>query len=302
MKFNSVNFIIVGENKGVNMSWKKLLVILAFFLSWISFSCVSPKKNNLQQIFDRQQMFVSSGQLQLAIDGYNQALTDYPYEAQILDNYIRTVENIKNAAEKAYIAGNYSHALGVYTILLDNFHYFRTFRNSLSFDQDFLGLKQKNCLIALNETQVNNAIKTDNYIKAVGLYQTLFHDYRNDRLVAQSFKKTVSSLYQRGEAALENDDLVACGCINYALLKNYNLIERSDFSFPFSNSSLQERLRECRDGLTKKGLEYYRKGNLKEAISTWKGILEFDPENVEIKKAIENSEDQLKKIKKESQI
>ncbi|MBN1274448.1 MAG: hypothetical protein JXB26_19475 [Candidatus Aminicenantes bacterium] len=284
------------------MRWNKPIVILTLFLSWISFSCLSHKKNNLQQVFDRQEQYVSSGQLQLAIDGYNQALADYPNEARILDNYIRTVENTKDAAEKAYVARNYFHALKVYTILLDNFHYFQTFRNSLSFDQDFLSLKRKNCRIAINEIQVNNAIKSDNYVKAIGSYQLLFHDYHNDRSLNQSFSKTVSSIYQRGETAFKNDDLLASGRINYALLKNHDLIERSDLFFPFSNSSLQERLRVCRDNLTKKGLEYYRKGDLKKAISTWKGILEFDPENVEIKKAIKNSEDQLKKIKKESQI
>ncbi|MBN2246423.1 MAG: hypothetical protein JW755_11335, partial [Candidatus Aminicenantes bacterium] len=145
------------------MHRNRSIIAIILFLSWISFSCVSPKNNHLQQIFDKQKLYVSSGQLQLAIDGYNQALVDYPNEGRILDNYIRTVENIKAAAEKAYTAGNYSHALGVFTILLDNYHYFRTFRNSLSFDQDFLRLKQKNCRIALNEIQVDNLLKTDDY-------------------------------------------------------------------------------------------------------------------------------------------
>ncbi|MBN2245208.1 MAG: hypothetical protein JW755_05120, partial [Candidatus Aminicenantes bacterium] len=164
----------------------------------------------------------------------------------------------------------------------------------------FLRLKQKNCRIALNEIQVDNLLKTDDYSKAIALYQTLFNDYLGDRSVAQNFMKTVSSIYQRGETAFKNNDLVMSGCIHYALLKNYDLIRRSDLSFPFSNSSLQDRIKWCSDNLTKKGLEYYRKGNLKEAIPIWKGILTFDPENVEIKKAIENSEEQLKKIKKAS--
>jgi len=282
----------------MNMCSSKKFFILAFFLSWVSISCVSPKNNCLQQIFDRQQMYFSSGQFQMAIDGYNQALEDYPYEARILDNYIRTVENIKGAAEKAYNSKNYSHALGIYTILLDNFHYFKSFRNSLSFNKNFLNLKQKNCRIVLSEIQVNNAIRTEDFLKAIGSYRSLFLDYENDRSLAQSFSATISRIYQRGEVAFERGDLVGSGRISYVLLKNSDLIDRSHLSFPFSKTLLLERLKVCGDNLTKKGLEYYRKGDLKEAISIWKGILEFDPENIEIKKAIENSEEQLKKIKK----
>ncbi len=277
---------------------KKSITALALFLSWISFSCVAHKNNHLQQIFDKQQLYLSSGQLQLAIDGYNQALVEYPNEGLILDNYIRTVENIKEAAEKAYSAGHYTHALGVFTILLDNYHYFRTFRNILSFDQDFLRLKQKNCRIAIIEIQVDNALKTKNYSKAIGLYQMLFIDYLDDQSITQNFKRTVSSIYQIGETAFKNNDLVMSGCIHYALLKNYDLIKNSDLSFPFSNSLLQDRINCCRDSLTRGGLECYRKGDLKEAISIWKGILTFDPENVEIKKAVEKSEEQLRKIRK----
>jgi cytochrome c-type biogenesis protein CcmH/NrfG len=50
--------------------------------------------------------------------------------------------------------------------------------------------------------------------------------------------------------------------------------------------------------LTRKGLEEYRKGNLARAIAHWEGLLEFDPDNAEIRKAVETAVEQQKKLKK----
>jgi tetratricopeptide (TPR) repeat protein len=261
-------------------------------------SCITHKNDNLQRIFDRHQQYVLSGQLQLAIDGYNQMLKDYPYEAQVVDNFIRTVENIKTAAENAYKAKNYSHALEVYALLLDNFPNFWSFRNSLSFDQESLKLKQRGCRINICETEVNHEIRTGDYMQALKSYRPLFHEYHNDRSLNQSFSKTVYLIYNKEEKAFNSTDLAAAGYINYALLENYDLIERFIRSLPFSKKSLDEGKKMCRDSLMKMGLDCYRKGDLPGAISNWKGILKFDPENVEIRKAIDNCEEQLKKIKK----
>ena len=276
----------------------KLFIFLCLFLSGLLISCITHKNDNLQRIFDRHQQYISSGQLQLAIDGYNRMLKDYPYEAQVVDNFIQTVENIKSSAENAYKTKIYSDALKVYTLLLDNFPKFWSFRNSLSFDKESLKLKQRDCRINICETEVNHEIGTGDYMQALKEYRPLFHEYHNDKSLTQSFYNIVSHFYNREKTALKSNDLAAAGYINYALLENYDLIERYIRSLPFSKRSLEEGKRMCRDSLMKIGLDCYRKGDLQEAISTWKEILKFDPENGEIKKAIKNSEEQLKRIKK----
>lgn len=45
-----------------------------------------------------------------------------------------------------------------------------------------------------------------------------------------------------------------------------------------------------------RALDEYRKGNLAGAISIWKSILEFDPNNADIKKAINTATIQLKNL------
>jgi hypothetical protein len=52
--------------------------------------------------------------------------------------------------------------------------------------------------------------------------------------------------------------------------------------------------------MTRQGLEHYRKGELSAAISAWRRLLLFDPENAQIKKSIESASAQLKKIKSSS--
>ena len=286
----------------MSMRSKIILIILCFFLSVMLMSCITHKNDNLQRIFDRHQQYVSSGQFQLAIDGYKQMLDDYPYEAQVVDNFIRTVENINTAADSAYKGKNYSHALEVYNLLLDNFPNFWSFRNSLSFDEESLKLKQRSCRIDKCETEVNHEIRTGDYMQALKSYRPLFHEYHNNKSLNQNFSKTVSRIYNREEKAFKSKDLAAAGYINYVLLENYDLIERFIPSLPFSKKSLEEGKKMCRDSLIKMGLDCYRKGDLQGAISNWKGILKFDPQNVEIRKAIDSSEEQLEKIKKQPHI
>jgi len=52
--------------------------------------------------------------------------------------------------------------------------------------------------------------------------------------------------------------------------------------------------------LTKAGLEEYRKGNLAKAIAVWEGLLSFDPNNVEIRKAVDTARIQLNEIIKKN--
>jgi hypothetical protein len=54
----------------------------------------------------------------------------------------------------------------------------------------------------------------------------------------------------------------------------------------------------CKKFLFENGLQQYRSGNLNQAISLWKSILVFDPENQEIKKAVDMASLQSKNLQK----
>jgi hypothetical protein len=52
---------------------------------------------------------------------------------------------------------------------------------------------------------------------------------------------------------------------------------------------LDVKIENCRKILFENGLERYRSGNLPQAISIWRSILRFDPENPEVKKAVDTA-------------
>jgi len=54
----------------------------------------------------------------------------------------------------------------------------------------------------------------------------------------------------------------------------------------------------CRKILFEDALEQYRSGNLSQAISIWRNILTFDPENPEVRKATEKAILQTRNLEK----
>ena len=61
---------------------------------------------------------------------------------------------------------------------------------------------------------------------------------------------------------------------------------------------LEDRVQNCKTFLYEKALDQYRSGNLSDATAIWKSILEFDPENAEIKKAVDTATIQLRNLEK----
>jgi tetratricopeptide (TPR) repeat protein len=273
------------------------LVLPLFFLILFS-SCVSPKKDVIQQSLEAPRQQFSQGYLQKAIDGYTAALQKYPDVTIVIKDYIQTLEEIKTSADNAYEAKNYVSAEQRYSILLNNFSRFKTFENSLSFTPKHLSRRIKECFMARSKIQAYNAIKSGDYTKALEIHKLAIQAFPEDPPLKESLIETINEIHGEGEKALEREDYVQTGKRYALLLKEHHWLKNMDAPLPFSKNTLEEGIKHCRTLLTRKGLEHYREGKLKEAISVWKGILEFDPENEEIKKAIENAEEQLKKIKK----
>jgi predicted TPR repeat methyltransferase len=57
-------------------------------------------------------------------------------------------------------------------------------------------------------------------------------------------------------------------------------------------------MKTCKKILFENGLEKYRSGTLDQAISIWKGILAFDPEDQEIRKTLDIAILQSKNLEK----
>ncbi len=141
--------------------------------------------------------------------------------------------------------------------------------------------------------------ETGEFEKAIDSYNAALREYPHERAVSREYAKTLEAIKRRADQAAVDKDYAWAGKAYFLLWKNYASYARLTGAPSFSRGDLQEGLKKCGTRLTQQGLEQYRKGNLAEAISLWKSILLFDPDNVEINKAVATATQQLEKIKKE---
>ena len=134
--------------------------------------------------------------------------------------------------------------------------------------------------------------------KAIDSYCAALKKYPQEKTILKEYIKTLEEMKRLADEASAKEDFASAGKAYSVLGKNHSFYEKVAQPPAFSSGSLEEGLKKCRTRLTQKGLEQYRKGNLAEAISLWQGILLFDPDNIEIKKAVDTATQQLKKLRK----
>ncbi len=87
------------------------------------------------------QQYLKTGRYQKAIDAYKAAHTENPSDQALLNNYIKTIEEINNIANKSFRVKNYDQAGKIYSLLLKNYSGFKRYKKRLSFDSDFLNTR-----------------------------------------------------------------------------------------------------------------------------------------------------------------
>lgn len=277
----------------------KTLLILSLFVLLAGFSCSLQKKDvSTQPSLEEARQHIAQNNAQKAIESYSIALQNHPDDKAILKGYIQILEEIKMSADEAFEAANYIQAESRYSTLLKNSPRFTTFKNTLSFDNRWLTLRIKECELNEIRIRVQEAMENGDYNAALDAHKKGLQTFPGWEILEENLNKTVGEIHTIGNKALAEEDYATAGLSYSALLNNYPWIKKSASPLPITSSALQNRIKRCRTQLTRMGLLQYREGKLKEAISIWKGILKFDPQNEKITKAVANAEEQLKKIKK----
>jgi len=275
-----------------------LILNLSFFLA-LSF-CASQKKESVF-ISPQEEVQVYNftyDDFQEAIEVYSAAHQKKPDNEIIIENYILVLEELKLSADKAFDEENYVFANNQYYILSKNFSKFELFQQSLSFDLRTIRMKMRECLVKRTEIQVEEAIQAGDYSLAIEAYQKVLQAYPADDYLKRQLYQLFNMINDESKKALERKDYAAAGKFSLLLLRKLAWLQDSASILSFSKSSLKNTLQTCTSQLTKKGIKLYRLGELKQAITVWKNILKFDPENVQIIKAIANAQEQLARIKK----
>jgi tetratricopeptide (TPR) repeat protein len=268
--------------------------------NWLHFSGVSPslsfstdfleKKIKTSRILlgEKQTLsYLATGEFQKAIDIYEEVYKKYPEDATVRSGYIRTLESIRSTGDRNFERNHFELAGNIYGILARNWLHFSGVSPSLSFSTDFLEKKIKTSRILLGEKQALSYLAAGEFQKAIDIHIEVYKKYPEDAAVRSSYIRTLELIRSTADQAFERSNFELAGGIYGLLLKHFSSITYFNGSYRSDRRVLAEKMKTCKKILFENGLEKYRSGTLDQAISIWKGILAFDPEDQEIKKTLD---------------
>ena len=116
---------------------------------------------------------MKDGNYQNAINVYKVAYRKHPNSKALLGEYVKSIENIKTAADKALDDADYASAGRKYDFLLKNYVHFNGFEQKLSFKSNHLNKNLQYCKKALFK-QGFQEYRKENLSGAIKLWQHLF--------------------------------------------------------------------------------------------------------------------------------
>ena len=272
-----------------------------FFLLFLS-SCGSSKREQIPRDTDhwtgQAQMEVEAGRFQRAIDVCKQIYQKYPQDPAVRSGYIRTLEAIKNNGDRAFERKDFETAGNRYEILAQNWSHFEDLSPSLSFNRSFLEEKVKTSKYLLVRGQVPSYLKAGEFQRAIDIYKEIYQKYPQDPTVRSGYIRTLESIKNNGDRAFGKGDFALAGWVYEILLKHVSSVNHLNGFCSFDRDGLAAKIKTCKKNLFENGLEQYRSGNLGQAISIWKDILTFDPEDQEIQMVVDKATLQLENLQK----
>jgi len=274
------------------LAWSALVFLL------LGPACSTANRTLTKHVSVESRKSLAAGDFEKALSGFREAAKNNPGGLELTANYLRTVEEIKQAADRSRDQRDYARAGGIYRILWDNYANFGSFAAKLTFKKAYLETALKECRIAAVDNPAAQAVKAGNFARAIDLFQAAFKVNPADAELTAKYRRTVNEIKATADDSFGAEDFARAGVVNVLLLTNFASFEGLKPPVAFDRETLNDAVAACRESLTKTGLTEYRKGNLAKAIAVWEGLLSFDPDNAEIKKAVNTAKTQLAGIKK----
>jgi tetratricopeptide (TPR) repeat protein len=177
----------------MNFRRSKLLVLILMLLpifqscakmkTWIPpksfFKTSPPVKDSSQksiqasaQAANLAKKHMKAGECQKVIDVYNVEYRKHPHDQALVREYVKSIENITSAADKALDKKDFASAGRNYDVLLKNYANFKGFKKKLSFNSTHLNEKLSYCKKALFK-QGFQEYRKGNLSEAIALWQDL---------------------------------------------------------------------------------------------------------------------------------
>lgn len=160
--------------------------------------------------------------------------------------------------------------------------------------------RSPNLISNCSKEQINSLVKKGNYQKALKTIQTGLKNGKTELYYGAVYVNAINGVLKEGNDFYSSGDYASAGPAFRAALDNYPSVESLRAGINYPPGEIEKHLKGCSQKLMEEGLLSYRQGQLDSAISTWRMIEKFDPENEEAKKALHTAttqREQLKNIK-----
>ncbi|MEK6699352.1 MAG: hypothetical protein AABZ10_09985 [Nitrospirota bacterium] len=162
-------------------------------------------------------------------------------------------------------------------------------------------IPQKKAAVELTLRESEQDIRKGDFDGALGVYGAALRKYPGDRGLLKYYLEAAEDIRDAADDAFDKEEFAVSGRTYAVLLRNYPHLKEIARDLSFDRKYLRARLQECSDRLSERALTKYRQGNLSAAISLWKSILEFEPGNAVVKKAIDTATTQLKNLERKTE-
>jgi len=233
-----------------------------------------------------------------ALDSYAAAAESRPDDRGAVREFREAAEKIKKTADGWFAERDFAAAEKAYSLLIDSFSRFAVFEQSLSFGPEALAGRILECQSRLSERRARQSLAEGDYLRVLDGFKVLPPEVLHDPAQSAGLRRIMEETMGLADKALARKDFVAAGKGYAVLAREYPLARQAGLSLSFSPGDAEAGLKSCRAQLTREGLDKYRKGDLADAIAVWQGLLQFDPDNIEIRKAVDTAAEQLKELQK----
>lgn len=134
-------------------------------------------------------------------------------------------------------------------------------------------------------TEVQDLIKAKDYLTALEILNQLWDKNKDERLLKE-YRQLTEKIRNAGDREYEQGNFAQAGSIYTRLLESKIITENPTNHNSPVREHLKKQIRACTKRLTELGIIKYREQKLNEAIAIWQRVLEFDPQNSAIEKAI----------------
>jgi tetratricopeptide (TPR) repeat protein len=180
------------------------------------------------------------------------------------------------------------YLLGVLSLLLSSCAYVKK--------TGLYPLNKENAEVERTITQSKQDFIIGDYSRAIEVYKFSFANYPENQKLLSNYLATLENIKRVADRSFEKKDYNLAGKTYYALLSQYSYFKNVAQLLSFDSEFLNARVTECRSFVSGEGFEQYRKGNVRGAISIWKNLLAFNPNNTYIRNAIDKATIQLRTL------